>query len=316
MLSARLMQEQGIDIIPLHFKIPFCHKNAGSPGFFESLSSQLKKDVEAVDINDEFLRVLEKPRHGFGSNLNPCIDCKILMLKKAKELMPSYQASFVVTGEVLGQRPMSQHRQALAEIERESGLSGFLVRPLCARLLDESIPEKNGWIKRELLLNIGGRGRRRQMDAAEKLQVTGYSPPAGGCLLTDPGFSRRLRDLMFHHDVSMENIALLKTGRHFRLSPDAKLVVGRDEKENLQIEALARENDYLFMPDETTAGPAALGRGMFDAGRIQLALGLCCRYCDQKEEGVELMYKKLPALDFNRQRVAPLSEAEAESLRL
>lgn len=271
-LAARLIQEQGIEVIGLYFKIPF---SDGKKEAFADLGIEIK----TVDIKEEFLGLLKNPRYGFGSNMNPCIDCKILMLSKAKGMMPQLQAKFVVTGEVLGQRPMSQNRQALELIEKRAGLLGLIVRPLSAKLLAQTLPEREGWINRQNLFSFSGRSRKPQIELAQKLGFKDYAQPAGGCLLTDPAFAKRLKDLILHGELNLNNVELLKIGRQFRISPNAKLAVGRNEAENSVLLNLAKEDDYLFMPKQT-AGPAGLGRGGFNDDLIRLACSIVCRYCD------------------------------------
>lgn len=273
LLAAKLIQKQGIEVIGLHFLIPFSKDKS------DSLSKAGIK-IKPVDIREDFLGIVKAPAHGFGSQINPCIDCKISMLKKAKELLPVLKAQFVITGEVLGQRPMSQHRQSLGLIENESGLSGLLLRPLCAQLLPETIPEQKGWVKRNELLGFSGRGRKQQIRLARDFGLEKYAQPAGGCLLTDPKFALRLKDLLAHNTMDVENIELLKLGRHFRLSAGAKLAVGRDQKENEKILSLAAPGDSIFMPIEELAGPTALGRGVFNNEMISLSCGIVARYCD------------------------------------
>lgn len=283
-LAARVIQEEGIEVVPLYFKIPFCQRGKGEEkdSVIRSLVKEgLGGELEITDISVDFLGLVLSPRHGFGSQMNPCIDCKIFMLKKAKELMRDFNAKFIVTGEVLGQRPMSQHRRALETIEKESGLSGLLLRPLCAGLLTETVPEKEGWIKRQKLLKFSGRERRPQMDLADKFNIRNYPNASGGCLLTDKNFSNRLRDMITHCQLSIENVELLKIGRHFRLAESARLIVGRNEKENRELEAACLESDYLFAPDESTAGPTCLGRGEFNAGLIRLSAQITRAYCDE-----------------------------------
>ena len=184
-------------------------------------------------------------------NLNPCIDCKIWMLKEARREMEKEGASFVFTGEVVGQRPKSQLKNTLRLIEKQSGLEGYLLRPLSAKLLPPTIPEEKGWVKREELLDLQGRGRKRQLELAEKWGIKHFSPPAGGCLLTDPNFSRRLKDLWESEEAyNFESVELLKVGRHFRLRPSFKLVGGRNQIENEKLKECVREDDILFFPRE------------------------------------------------------------------
>jgi len=318
-LAAKLVQSQDIDIIPLNFWIPFCQrKKKIVPKDSLSLEADnLGRDLKIVDIREEFLALLKKPQHGFGANINPCIDCKILMLRRAKELMKELDASFVVTGEVLGQRPMSQHRQSLEIIEKESGLEGLLLRPLSAKLLAETIPEKEGWVDRNKLLDFNGRSRRPQMELAKKFNINDYPNAAGGCLLTDPEFSKRLKDLIKHQELNIDNIELLKIGRHFRISPEAKLVVGRDEKENEQLVNSAKENDYLFYPNEELAGPVSVGRGVLNADLIRLACSITCRYCDLNgQTSADIIYRRIPETEERRLTVDAIPESGLNGLRL
>lgn len=317
-LAAKLIKEQGIDIVPLNFKIPFCHrdKKISSKDKLCWVADNLGKDLKVVDIREEFLELLKNPKHGFGSNINPCIDCKILMLRKAKELMKEWNAAFVVTGEVLGQRPMSQYRRALEIIEKESGLEGLVLRPLSAKLLVPTIPEKEGWVCRDRLLDFSGRTRKPQMELAKILGIKDYPNPAGGCLLTDPEFTRRLKDLVTHQELTMDNIELLKIGRHFRLTPHTKLVVGRDEKENEGLLNLAQENDYLFLPNDELAGPTSLGRGVFGEDLVRLSCGITCRYCDLNgKTEAKIIYKKGQG-EEKIIRISPIEENQLLKLRL
>jgi len=318
-LAARLIKKQGFDVIPLHFKIPFCHRDKGISSRENNLISFVKNnlgsDLKISDITSEFLKLLIKPEHGFGANLNPCIDCKIFMLTKAKEMMKELDAAFVITGEVLGQRPMSQHRQALELIEKKSGLEGLLLRPLSAKLLPETIPEKEGWVSRDKLLNFSGRSRKSQINLAQEFRMENYPNAAGGCLLTDPEFAGRLKELIAHRQLSLNNIELLKIGRHFRLSEQARLVVGRDEKEDKELENLASAGDYLFFPNEELAGPTSLGRGGFNADLINLSCSITCRYCDLNgAQEAEILIKKGTAT--SSLRVFPISDTELKKFRI
>ena len=308
-LAAKLVKEEGIEVIGLKFKIPFCPD--GSKNF-----SDLGIEIKEVNINDDFLEMMKNPRYGYGANMNPCIDCKILMLRRAKELMKEYGAQFIITGEVLGQRPMSQHKQALETIAKKAGLEGLVLRPLSARLLAETIPEKEGWIKRDKLLSFSGRGRKPQLALAETLGIREYAQPAGGCLLTEPEFSKRLKDLVSHEGLSLEGIELLKLGRHFKISQKARLIVGRNEKENRDLLNLAREGDYLFMPKEIP-GPTALGRGIFNDELIELSGGITCRYCDLNgNTTAEIIYKKVPAEEGKILKIRLIEDSRLIKLRI
>jgi tRNA U34 2-thiouridine synthase MnmA/TrmU len=325
-LAAGVIKGQGVEVIPLNFKIPFCHRSKRSAQE-EGAAAVLVRDVLgvdllSVDISGDYLELLKKPRYGFGANMNPCIDCKILMLKKARGLMDALGASFLVTGEVLGQRPMSQHRRALEAIEKDSGTAGLLLRPLSAKFMPETLPEKNGWVRRDELLDFSGRGRSRQFELAAKLGIKDFAWPGGGCLLTDPQFAKRLKELMRRGELKLPDIELLKLGRHFRISDKTKLVVGRNEEENILLEKLAKEGDHLFYPNEITAGPTSLGRGDFDEEMILLASRITCRYCDlQGASGTEIICRKVragsagAALDL-RLNVEPLEEEKAQGLHI
>jgi len=320
-LAAKLIQSQRIEVIPLNFKLPFSQSgkkaSAENQNKIKHVADNLGAELKTVDISSAFLEMLKKPRYGFGSHMNPCIDCKILMLVKAKELLQELGAAFVITGEVLGQRPMSQNKQALELIEKRAGLEGLLLRPLSAKLLPETIPEQKCWVQRNNLLSFSGRSRRPQMELAKKLNIKDYPNPAGGCLLTDPEFAKRLKELIAHQELSLENIELLKIGRHFRIAPQAKLVVGRDEKENEHLLNLARANDYLFMPTEEIAGPTSLGRGVFSDELIKLCASITCRYCDLNgATETKIIYRKIPGKEDNILKAAVMEESQLISLKI
>ena len=308
-LAAKLIKEQGIEVIGLRFKMPFCPPR--NKDF-----SDIGIDIREANISDGFLEMMKNPRYGYGSQMNPCIDCKILMLCKAKEFMEQYGAKFIITGEVLGQRPMSQHTQALLNIAKRAGLEGLVLRPLSARLLPETIPEKEGWVKRDNLLSFSGRGRKQQIELARIFGIKEYAQPAGGCLLTDPEFSKRFKDLVSHEGLNQNNAELLKLGRHFRFSERAKLIVGRNEKENARLADLAGENDYLFMPYEI-AGPTALGRGVFTDELVKLSCSITCRYCDLNgNTNVDIVYRRMSEKENKVLRISPIEETKLSSLKI
>jgi tRNA U34 2-thiouridine synthase MnmA/TrmU len=235
-------------------------------------------DLEVVNMTEEFMPVVADPKHGHGSGMNPCLDCRILMFKKAKAFMEKIGASFIVTGEVLGQRPMSQRKEAMRLIDREAGLEGYVLRPLSAALLEPTVPEKEGWVDRESLLAVSGRSRRPQMELAEEMGLRDYPCPAGGCLLTDPIFAERVRDLLRHvGELRLEDVKLLKLGRHFRLSPTAKLAVGRDQKENHQLGNELKDGDYA-LEISGQPGPLTLVRGEVSEEDLSVAAAITSRY--------------------------------------
>ena len=282
-LAIMLMKEQGIEPIAVHFVSPFWGREGKSPS--EVTAEAMNVGHLAVPMGEEYLEIVRKPRHGYGKNANPCIDCHLHMIRKSGELMGEVGASFVVTGEVLGQRPMSQRPDALRRIEKECGLEGLLLRPLSARLLPETIPEREGWVDRDKLLAISGRSRAEQMRLAEEKGLTGYSTPAGGCLLTDPVHSRKVRDLIEHGDLTMLQAQRLRLGRHFRLPSGSKLVIGRNQEENEKLTASLQAGDIAIIT-VTCPGPVAVLTGPGAAGETALAASMVARYGDDKTSAV------------------------------
>jgi len=314
-LAVKLIQEQGIKVKGVNFKTPFF-------GLDEILviTKDLDIDLEIIDITEELLKVLKKPKYGFGKNMNPCIDCHALMFKKAGEYMAKIGASFILSGEVLGERPMSQNRNSLNIIERESGFEGRILRPLSALLLPETIPEKEGLVDRSKLLDISGRSRKRQMELAAKIGIRDYPSPAGGCKLTEPSFSNRLKDLFAQKQYSLEEIELLKLGRHFRLDRGVKLVVGRNKNENEKIQEFFREGDLLFKA-KNLKGPISLLKGVcqLDDDFIGKSCQITARYCDRKgeEDGeVYINYFDKFKKCIKTKKVKPTEEEELKVLRI
>lgn len=302
-IALELVKKWRITVYPLHLTHQFLHSKT-LPRI-----PKLKK----IDITKELIEIIRSPKYGFGENLNPCIDCRILMLKKAKEYMEEIKADFIVTGEVLDQRPFSQRMEMLNLVVKKAELEGLVVRPLCGGLLPETIPEKKGWIKREDLLKIQGRSRRPILALAQEMNIAEFQTPSGGCLLTDPGFSRRLADLMRHQeDIKPEHIALLKIGRHFRLAPEAKLVVGREAEENEKLKEFGSLCQYLlYVPD--TGSPIGLLLGGKDF--LSLSAGIIARYSDKKSESeVEVWYKEKKKT--GRLKVAPIKDEELNNYRI
>jgi tRNA U34 2-thiouridine synthase MnmA/TrmU len=314
-LAIKLIQEQGIEVKGVNFNTPFF-------GLDQALivTKGLDMDLEIIDITKEILGILENPLHGFGKNMNPCIDCHTLMFKKAGEYMTKIGASFILSGEVLGERPMSQNRNSLSLIERESGLEGRILRPLSALLLPETIPEKEGLVNKNKLLNISGRSRKRQMELAAKINLKDYPSPAGGCKLTEPEFSKKLRDLFNQEKYSLEEIDLLKLGRHFRLNRDIKLVVGRNKEENERLKDFFQEGDFIFKA-KNLKGPISLIKKGFKLNNdfIDKSCQITARYCDRNEEEDEEVYINYYSASkelAKTRKVKPLREEELEILRV
>lgn len=264
-LAVTLIKEQGIEVDVLQYRLGFeslklrrLTRQMGREVSYDELEKQLGVTIQHPDVREEFLQLVLQPKHGYGSAMNPCIDCKIFILAKAKEYMEAHGAGFVFTGEVLGQRPMSQHRQTLLQVEKASGLQGYLLRPLSAKHLDLTIPEQQGWVDREKLLDICGRGRQVQMELAERYHLP-YPQPGGGCLLTDKNFAKRLNDLIRfkpQEQITVSDIELLKLGRHFRLSDTLKVIVGRHQVDNEFLEQHTPERWHAHVREY--AGPLVL----------------------------------------------------------
>ncbi len=284
-LAVLTIMRQGTEVTAVtfltHFGCDISDSSSCSRNPFPA-SEKFGFKVKLCHLADKFIEVVKSPKHGYGKNMNPCIDCRILMLKEARELMCMTGADFIITGEVLGQRPMSQQRNTLAMIDKEAGLKGQVLRPLSAKLMDVTIPEKEGFVDRERLYAFNGRSRKPQMALAEEFGLTDYPAPAGGCLLTEPNYSYRLRELLHHNpDPSIDELHLLRVGRHFRVSPTCKVIVGRDEKENTVIESYAGGNNYL-MTVEGVGSPFVLLCGADADSLLSLAASLCARYSDAK----------------------------------
>jgi len=281
MLAAETIRAQGIDVLAFFFETPFF-----GPERAQQSASAMDLAFKVVNITRRHLEVVRHPRSGYGSAMNPCVDCHALMFRIAGEMLDSVGAAFVFTGEVLGQRPMSQNRGSLNRIARESGLRDLLVRPLSAKLLLPTLPEEKGWIQREKLLDFQGRSRRPQMELANRLNISDYPSPGGGCLLTEKGFSRRLKDLVTARaDVETRELELLKSGRHFRIGPHTKLVVGRNKLENEIIQTLAGEQDIL-LKSVSAPGPTALLSGESSGDLIDMAAAITAAYSDTAGQDV------------------------------
>ena len=328
-LAARVLMEQGIMVHGLNYATGFCSNDqrraVGRTG--EALhrlrnealraGADLGIEVEIVPVEKEFFGLVTHPKFGHGANMNPCIDCRIFMLRKAKERMDALGARFVFTGEVLGQRPMSQHLLALRTIEKEAGLEGLLLRPLSAAHLPETIPEKNGWVDRARLLAISGRSRRGQLALAEILGIGEFPQPSGGCCsLTDETFSRRLRDVLAHQspfEPGTEDAVLLKVGRHFRVSHQVKVIVGRDEAENAFLGRHLAARWWFEVPD--AGSPVVLVQGEPDSGLRAFIAGITARYSSRRRDlEVEVVATRDGIQE--RFRVAPLTDSELDPHRI
>ncbi len=291
MLAVRLMQEQGIYVEGINFFTGFCvegHTHAirkrdrARPKRNNALwvAERLGIKLHIIDVVEEYKDVLINPKHGYGANMNPCLDCKGFMVKKALEWMRAHDFDFIVTGEVVGQRPMSQRKDTMPVVARESGAHDLLLRPLSAKLLPPTLPEREGWVDRERLLDISGRSRKRQMELARRFGIEGYAQPAGGCcFLTDETYSRRLVDLWqarHSREYELDDVMLLKVGRHIRPNPRFKLIVGREEGENRFLEGYRKQFTHLY--PESHPGPLVLLDGEPEAEDLELAARITARF--------------------------------------
>jgi len=291
-LAVKMMIDENIEVLALNFTSPFCTcTKKGCMHEATRVANELGIHIKVVSKGEEYLSILRNPKHGYGKNMNPCIDCRIFIFKKAKEYMEEMGASFIFTGEVLGQRPMSQRMETMVLIERESGLEGLVLRPLSAKFMTPTIPENEGIVNREKLLAIQGRGRKPQIELAEDLEIKDYMCPAGGCLLTSKEFARKLRDLFEHRKrVNLNDVQLLKFGRHFRFGQN-KIIVGRNEAENNILMTRKQKTDYVFeVPG--CGSPNTLLQGTKTKESIVLAARLTARYSDCEEEKILVKYGK------------------------
>jgi hypothetical protein len=253
-LSVKIIQEQGIEVIPVCFVSPF----------FDSKQAKLSatsagiNNLEIINLGDNYLNIVKNPKYGYGRNLNPCIDCHAYMLNLLGSLLPKFKASFIITGEILGQRPKSQTKHSLNAVSRLCSYNDLIVRPLSQKLLPDTKPIREKWVDKSKLFGIHGRSRKCQIELARNYNLTDYPTPASGCLLTDEKYSIRLADLIKYDMYSKEFINFLKYGRHFRISPNTKLVLGRNENENTEIEYLSTNSDCILLTPKDILGPTGI----------------------------------------------------------
>ena len=312
-LAVRLILEQNIDVIALNFVTPFCTcTRKGCSHQAIKVAKELGIDLRVISAKKEYIDLIKNPRHGYGKNMNPCIDCRIFMFSEARKFMSATNASFIFTGEVLGQRPMSQHRKALEIIERESNLTGRVLRPLCAALLEPTIPEIEGSIDRRRLLAITGRSRKSQISLAKKKGLDNYLCPAGGCRLTDRNYAIRLKESFEHDEDSLSDVILLRYGRHFRLPSGAKVIVGRNESENNVLCSISAHGNTLLLETKDYVGPITLLNKYKDAEDIRMAANLCLTYSDYERKDAA----KVTIGDDSEIMAIPLSPEDTKALRI
>jgi tRNA U34 2-thiouridine synthase MnmA/TrmU len=296
LLAAKVMLEQGIHVEGINFYTGFCveghthairKKDKAKPKRNNALWSaeQLGIKLHIIDVIDEYKDVLINPKHGYGQNMNPCLDCKVFMVGKAKEWADENGFDFIITGEVIGQRPMSQRRETMPIISAESGADDRLLRPLCAQNLPETLPEREGWVNRDELHDFSGRTRKPQMALAEKFGFDDYAQPAGGCcFLTDKAYSVKLTDLWASRgkkEYEIDDIMLLKVGRHIRPKPNFKLIVAREEGENNFLQGYKKQ--FITLRTMSHKGPLTLLDGTVEDGDVELAAKIVARFSQGRD---------------------------------
>ena len=277
LIAVKWMQKSGYYVYPVYFLTPYMPVE-------RALESAAANGIDVIvrDISTKHLEMMQDPKVSFGKHMNPCIDCHALMFKMAGEMLDELDAHYLISGEVVGQRPMSQRKDAMNRVAKLSGYKDLLVRPLSQKLLPDTMPIREAWIDKQDMLDISGRGRYRQMELAEELGIKSYPAPAGGCLLTDRNYSLRLKDLIKYKQLDPMSLELLKLGRHFRISPQTKLIIGRDEAENNKMQAL-KAGTYLKADD--IAGPLGILQGIpEDEDILRLALEIFYFYNNKAPE--------------------------------
>lgn len=305
-LAAKLIKDQGIEVIGICFKSYFF-----GPENAYKMTKQIDIPLEVVDFSNEHFELVKSPKHGYGKNINPCIDCHAMMLNYSGKLLEKYEADFIITGEVLNQRPMSQNRISLDIVKKESGFSDKILRPLCAINLNPTKMEIDGLVDREKLLDISGRSRKVQMELAEKWGIVDYPSPAGGCKLTEPGYANRLKELLSHKEVpSINDLEILKFGRHFRVSEKAKIISCRTAEETIEIKKYLTTNDRIFLAEDFK-GSMVIIVGEPTQQDIEFAAKVTGRYCKGKdEEIVKIKYGYFKQALVNQIEVKPATDED------
>jgi tRNA-uridine 2-sulfurtransferase len=286
-LAVLHMKSLGYRVLPIFFSTPFFgHDKA------QETANKIGFDLIIHDLTDLHLKMMEKPKYGYGKNLNPCIDCHGLMFHEAGRLMKEYNVDFIISGEVIGQRPMSQRKDALNAVGKLSEIKDLLIRPLSQKLLSDTLPIREGWVIKDEMLDIQGRNRKRQMKMAEDFGIDFYPSPGGGCLLTDAGFSNKLKDLMQHNMMNTRSIDFLKTGRHLRLNDNVKLIIGRNKDENNILSELAK--DEIVLQAKNFPGPLGIiqSKEKLTKNDIKLSGSILLRYNSKIENSAIVQYGK------------------------
>ncbi|MBD3242328.1 MAG: tRNA 4-thiouridine(8) synthase ThiI [Chitinivibrionales bacterium] len=314
-VAAHLLKRQGLEVEAVHFVLPFESGLGKLHAEVRERAETLGVPLIVVEEGEEFLQMLKDPSFGYGKHVNPCIDCRIHRLEKAAAIMRERGASFIATGEVVGQRPMSQRMDAMRSIEKRAGLEGLLLRPLCAKLLEPTVPEREGVVDREQLLDLNGRNRKPQLAYAKEHNLK-HGSPGGGCILTDEQTARRLEDLQSHKpDYGIDDLRLIAYGRRFRLSANAVVAVGRNADENAVLQQLTLPDDWLLSL-ERFPGPLGLARGELSEPDLALAASIIARYSTKARRAPEVRVSASRGEECTDLTVTPASELRCVELRV
>lgn len=313
-LAARLIKEQGVEVIGICFRSYFFNEENA-----KRMTKQIGIRLEVVDFSKEHFEMVKNPSHGWGKNMNPCIDCHSMMMRYSGELLEKFNADFIITGEVLNQRPMSQNKSALNIVKKQSGFSEKILRPLCAKNLDPTPMEVNGLVDREMLLDISGRSRKVQMELADKWGIKDYPSPAGGCKLTDPNYSIRLKELVERKEnVTEKDIHLLKYGRHFITDDKTKIIVTRTAEEGESIKVLLNKNDLMFLTSKYNGAMVIIPEGNNPTENdIIIACRMAVRYSKGKdEESVEVKFGRVSTNFSDKRLVDCITQEELDKYNI
>lgn len=313
-LAAKLIKEQGIEVIGICFRSYFFNEENA-----KRMTKQIGIRLEVVDFSKEHFEMVKNPNHGWGKNMNPCIDCHAMMMRYSGELLKKFDADFIITGEVLNQRPMSQNRSALDVVKKQSGFSDKILRPLCAKNLKETQMEIDGLVDREKLLDICGRNRKPQMALAEKWGIKDYPSPAGGCKLTEPNYSIRLKEIIDRKgEVTEKDLDLLRYGRHFVTENNTKIIVSRTNEEGQCIKKLLNKNDWMFLTTKFNGAMVIIPEGNTpNEDDITLACRLAVRYSKGKDEDlVEVKYGQVSTNFNNKKIVNSITQEELDEYNI
>jgi hypothetical protein len=318
LLGAKLLLDQGVELIGFHLILPFYDPGLDPKKFLATkLADEINLPLVYYWCGQEYLEMVKSPKHGYGKNFNPCVDCRIYFLQKAFKLMQQKKADFVATGEVVGQRPMSQLKNTLNHITKESNLKGILLRPLSAKNLEPTLAEEKGLVEREKLLGFSGRSRKQQLDLAKTLGISNFSSPSGGCFFTDPNIAKVIKDLFsYHPNFKPLDFFLLIQGRNFRLSEEAKVLISRNEKDGEALFKYKEEADYFFLPH--FKGPVAWLKGKINDDKIDLVASLILKYSKKGFDSDKCQIDLLKKGVFKRTILVTevISDKELEKIRI